>query len=447
MPTPALTRSPRGAWRSTPGWLPSLLVVGLAAIAAAAVGNAQQPVPPTPVQQQPAHQNPQQDPAPASPRGARAGRRAGGPQGRGRRRDERPLQLPEFTPVAAPDRDGLAGKQHFWFTMYPNFVAKFDPATDTLVQKIALAGGLFFSTRLSHDRTRLMVVTDQQHSIEVVDLAAGELVARHTFQEDGMILRVRSVIECPGGRHWLVQTDRVKKEIDRYSFEPSEYLLYDSLEQKIVRKLPKLPEALSRRATLSADGTRWLAQQDGDLLFLDARTFEEQGRIVLSEPRYFGAGPLRLSGTDLYDGRDPRRARMLFTTTDPVEKRRTNWGVVELDLAEQRVLEVTEWGPSKTSWGMRIAYGPRIAATMDRGGRDGERRLVTYDLNTGQQLAEAYHEFRPRRSLVAIAPDASKLYVGVAGSDFEVFDGKTLARLKTVELEGEIVGTIHTIDG
>lgn len=47
---------------------------------------------------------------------------------------------------------------------------------------------------------------------------------------------------------------------------------------------------------------------------------------------------------------------------------------------------------------------------------------------------------------MAISPDADKVYIGVAGSDFEVFDGQ-LKRLKTVELDGEIVGTIHVVDG
>ena len=48
---------------------------------------------------------------------------------------------------------------------------------------------------------------------------------------------------------------------------------------------------------------------------------------------------------------------------------------------------------------------------------------------------------------MAISPNADKVYVGVAGSDFEVLDGKTLLRLPSVELPGEIVGTIHVIDG
>lgn len=393
-----------------------------------------------------------QDPSRAAAGEQAAGEQAGGGQddrgqddrGRGDRRRSSD-ELPPFEPVAAPPLSGLQGKQYFWFTMYPGYLVKFDPETDQVVLKVKFVGGLYWRTTLTHDQKRMLVVTDQERTIEVVDLVEGKLVGNHLFQEDGYILRVKSVRECPGGKFWLVQTDRVKKEIDRYSFEPSQWLLYDTEKQQVVRKLRKLPEALSRGAQLSADGTHWISERDGDLTFLDGRTFKELGRIDLSTPRFFGAGPIRLSGTDLLDGRDPTRARMLFTSSDPVNKRRSFWGVVDLDLENRAVLSVTEWGASQRSWGMRVAHKARVAAAMS-GGRGDESRLVTYDLDTGAKLKEAYYEFRPRRSLVAISPDGNKLYVGVAGSDFEVFD-RDLQRLPTVEFDGEVSGQIYTVDG
>lgn len=376
-------------------------------------------------------------------RGAGAGR-ASSEQGRGTR-GKPSTDLPEFTPVAGPTLAALEGKQYFWFTMYPDFVVKFDPETDKIVQQIQLKGGMFWRSTRTHDRKRLLIVTNQQRTIEVIDMVTGTLAGNHFFEEEGITLRIRSVRECPGGVFWFVQTDRIKKDIDRYSFEATQYLLYDSLKKKIVRKVPKLPDSMSR-ARLSADGTHWLSSSGGNLQFLNARTFKEIGKIDLSTPRFFGAGSIRLSNTDLLDGRDPNRSLQIFTTTDPVEKRRTNWGLIDIDLKNRKVVNVTEWGPSKSSWGMRVAHKKRIAVAMGRG-RDTERLMVTYDLNTGNKLAEAYHEFRPRRSLVAISPNADKAYVGVAGSDFEIFDIKTLKRLPAVELAGEIVGTIHVVDG
>lgn len=390
-------------------------------------------------------------------RGGEAGAEAGqGPQGagagaqgegrQGGRGGNRELELPEFTPVAAPPLDGLQKKQFFWFTMYPDLVAKFDPTTDQVVQTIKLAGGLFWSTQLTHDQKRMLVVTNQQHSIEVVDLQTGQLVGNHLFEEAGYVLRIRSVKECPGGVFWLVRTERVKKEIDRYSFEAAQWLLYDSQNQKVVRKVPKLPEVLERGAELSADGTHWVGtDNDGNLAFYDARKFTELGKIDLKTPRFFGAGTIRLTGTDLLDGRDPTRARMLFSSSDPVEKNRTQWGVCEIDLQNRRIVDVTEWGPNQRGWGMRVSHKAMVGATMS-GGRDDEERLMLYDLHTGKLLKEAWYEFRPRRGLVAISPDGDKVYVGVAGSDLEVFDAE-LKRLSTVELPGEISGRIHVVDG
>ncbi len=417
--------------------------------------------PPAGGQESPATQDPAPTPGPAPAAGAgerqgRGGRRGAGGrgqdgQGPGGAQGEGAFEFPEFTPVAAPPLAGLQGKQYFWFTMYPNWLVQYDPATDTVAKKVALKG-MFWSTHLTHDRKRIVCVTEGQNTLEVVDLATGTVTSEHLVTEEGFILRVREWRECPGGVHWLVRTDRVKKEIDRYSFEAAQWLLYDSANKKVVRKVRKLPDALDRGASLSTDGTHWTSQDnDGNLLFLDARTCKETGKLDLKTPRYFGAGAIRLSGNDLLDRRDPTRALMLYTSTDPVETRRTTWGTVEIDLANKKVLDVQEWGPSQNSFGLRIAHKKKIGVAMGggfggRGGDDERTRMVMIDLTNGQKICEALEEFRPRRSLVAVSPEADKVYVGVAGSDFEVFDG-SLKRLKTVELEGEIVGRIHVVDG
>jgi hypothetical protein len=421
-------------------------------------GRTQQPVPaptppptpaPAPTEQgtPPAGENRPQGPERQGPE------RRGGRRGPGR--EQQSQELPEFTPVAAPSPLGLLGKQYFWFTMYPDLLVQFDPVTDTITKKVKLQHGMFWSSTLTQDRKRLLIVTDQQQSIEVVDLAEGTVLATHPFKEDTVTVRIRDVRECPGGVHWFVRVERVKKEIDRYSFEPSQWLLYDSANKKVVRKTPRLPDPIERNAQLSADGGSWITQDDdGNVLFLDGRKFNETGRIDLRTPRFFGAGALRLTGTDLLDRRDPNRALMLFTSQDPVEKSRTGWGMVELDLQKKLVVDVQEWGPQVGAFGMRVAPKKLVAAAMTGnfggggggGERDNKSRLLLYDLKNGQKLAEGYEEFRPRRSLVAISPDADKIYIGTAGSDFEVFDAQC-KRMKTVELEGEISGRIYVIDG
>lgn len=390
----------------------------------------------------PAQVRPPRVPTPpaAGDRAGRPGLRVG---------DQELTELPAFTPVAAPPLQGLAGKQYFWFTAYPDFLVQYDPDSDTVVKKVKLQHGMFWNTTLTHDRKRMLVVTGQQRVVEVVDLAAGAVTAVHSFDEEGMTLRLRDVRELPGGQHWLLRFERVKKQVDRYSFEPAQWWLYDVAAKQALKKFARLPEALERGAQLLADGATWQSQDDdGNLLLLDGQKLTELGRIDLRTPRFFGAGAIRLTGQDLLDRRDPGRLRMLYTSSDPVEKNRSSWGIVELDLVQKAIVDVVEFGPSQNTWGLRIAPRKLVAAAMTGswGERDQKARLSMYDLRTGQRLAEGYEEFRPRRSLVAIAPDGDKFYIGVAGSDFEVFDANC-KRLKTVELDGEIAGRIYTIDG
>ena len=448
--------------------MPSLFPLPLLAACAFGLGistTAQQPPapatqPPVPATQ-PAAQAPAANDQPAATPAAtegRGGRRRGGQGpggGNGQGEDRNLGDLPEFTPVAAPPLSGLQGKQYFWFGLYPDFMAQYDPTTDVVVKKVKLAHGMFWSTTLTHDRKRILVVTDQQRTIEVLDLAQGAITSEHTFAEEGVILRIREVRELPGGVFWLVRTERVKKEVDRYSFEAAQWLLYDTAQKKTVKKVAKLPDALDRGAQLLPDGALWQSQDDdGNLLLLDGRKLTEVGRIDLRTPRFFGAGAIRLMGNDLLDRRDPGRLRMLFTSQDPIEKTRTTWGVAEIDLLQRKVVDVQEFGPQVSAWGLRIAPKKLIAAAMtgNFGGggpgsdRDTRARLLLYDLRTGQKVADAYEEFRPRRSLVAISPDADKIYIGTAGSDFEIFDAN-LKRLKTVELDGEIWGRIFVVDG
>lgn len=343
-----------------------------------------------------------------------------------------------------------APRATFWFATYPDSLTQFDPATDQVLRKVKLRGGMFWSVELAHDQKRMFVVTDRQSKVEIVDLQRGEVVDEHVFAEDGYVIRVRSLMEIPGGAKWYVRTDRIKKEIDRFSFEPSEWLLYDTATKKVEKKSKQLPKAIRNGARISPDGTKWhVGTEDGDLSIVDPETNKEVARIDLHTPRFAGAGPLRLSGEDLLRGRDPNRYRALFTSTDPVQKNRTTWGVAELDLVTNQIAEVVEWGNEQGGWGMEISAGGTRGATMSGGfGERSDRgsRLQIFDLTNGKRLAEGYEQFRPRRRLVAISPDGNKLYVGVAGSDFEVFDAQC-RRLKSVELDGEISGQIHVVDG
>jgi hypothetical protein len=361
--------------------------------------------------------------------------------------------------AAAPATDappnGARKAAQFYFVIYPNFLCQYDPGTDAIVRKIPFQNGMPWDVSLLHDRRRFTVVTDQQKKIEVVDLDKGAVTEVHDFAKDGYIVRIRSITEIPGGDQWYVRLDRIKKLPDRYQFEQAQTLLYDRKQQKVVRELRRMPEILSRGARISPDGTKWhVFDQQGDILVVDPATLKEVGKVDLSTPLYAGAPRVSLGRTDLLDGRDPKHYRMLVNLSDRVERNRNAWGYVDIDLDQNKITNLVEWGPGPSGFGTYVARDAKVAVTMGGGfgggfggGANSKTRIALYDLETGKKLRETAEEFRPRAGLEAISPDGKKIYVCGAGSDFTIFDADTLQKLKVVDLEGEVYGQVHVLDG
>jgi hypothetical protein len=346
-------------------------------------------------------------------------------------------------PASAPAAETQSRRKvSFWCTLWPDLLGRFDPERDEIVERVKLRNGLWYDWRLNAARTHFFVVTGQRMVVEVVDIARRAVVAEHSFMEQGFVTRVDRVLEVPGGKRWYVRVDRVKLSGDHYELEPSEWLDYDVVEKKIHKRMKELPEPIRRGARVSPDGTKWHCF-GADLVIVDPVTLAEEGRIELSKPLYSGMGALRLSaGDDFFDFRDPAAYRFLYTMRDPVKKNRTVYGLVDLDMKERRVARLQEWGRNPGVSGFRVAWNRQVAAA-EIGGQGGEtdgnrrRRFALFDLTNGKKICEAEHELRPRRWLVAISPDGSKVYIGGAGNDLEVLDAR-LRPLKQVWLDADL---------
>ena len=342
------------------------------------------------------------------------------------------------------------GSPQFYFATYPDFLVQFDPVTDQVVRKIQFKNGMPWSVNLLHDNNRFAVITDQRKKVEIVDRRLGEVSSVHDFSEDGYIIRVRSIREIPGGKQWYVTLDRIKKELDRYKFESAQYLLYDVEKKEVVKKLRRLPQALGRGARISPCGKYWhVFGRGGDLQILEPESLKEVAKIDLSTPLFTGMPRLSIGRTDLFGGENPKMYRMLCTLSDKVQKNRSTWGYVDIDLENHKVANLVEWGLGPSGFGTYVAKDAKRAVARGsslRSSGDTHQQIVLYDLDNGRKLNEFSVEFRPRQSLSGISPDGSKVYIGGAGSDFMVYDADKLEKIRTVELDGEIYGRIHVLD-
>ncbi len=357
-------------------------------------------------------------------------------------------------PTAAASRP--SGKRFFWFRMWPDFLVKFDPVTDTIAAKVKTRHGIGYDVELTFDKKQILVVTDKEARVEVIDLAKAAVVDEHSFIQEGFIVRIQEIRQTPTPSQWYIHMDKIKALKDRFEQKESEWILFDMSTKKAIGKpMKELPEAIRRGGRISPDGTRWHVRGK-DLVIVDPKTLKEEGKIELSQPLYGGMGPISLASDDLYDGKVPGRMKAIYTMRDPVMTNRSLAGLIELDLVNFKILDVQEWGWNPRVGGFRgpLMTQDRTRLVTERRSRGGggddaqepEVTLATYELATGRKILEGTAKL-PRSAvyLSAVAPDGSKTYFMGRGHEFIVLDARH-QYLKTVELEGEIDGPVYPID-
>ena len=363
-----------------------------------------------------------------------------------------PAQKPELAAEAAAPAPRTASKDQmfFWFRMWPDLLVKYDPVSDKEILRVKSKHGVAHGTYLSHDQTHIFVLTGQRTTVEVVDLAQGKIVEEHSFAEDGWIIRVSTVKEIPGYRQWYVKIDRVRKMPDQFVIEEPQWLLYDLEKEEVVKRMKELPKAIRSGARISPCGKKWHVFSS-DLKIVDPKTLKEEASIPLSVPRFSGAGPLRVRGTDLFHHRNPKAYRLLYTMSDPVKTSRTLFGLVDIDLENNRISKVSEWGFNPPVWNYRLSEDGtigigQISSRGSRGRNGGERdiTLASYDMRNGHKIREQRSTVRTGLWLSAVSPDGKKCYLSGRGHELVIFDEK-LQYLKTIEMSGELEGTIFVV--
>jgi len=349
-------------------------------------------------------------------------------------------------PAPAPAR--APGKTWFYMRMWPDKVAKYDPEKDEVVKTATSHHGTGYDIELTWDRKRLIQVTGQRSFVEIVDLATMEVVEEHSFERDGFIVRVDEIREIPGGGRWYVKLDEVEKKLDHFVVKDPQWAEYDLAERKLGKRMKELPKAIRRGAHVSPDGTKWHVFGK-DLVVVDPKTLREEGKIELSKPIYSGLGPLTIRSDDFYDWRNPDGYRFLYAMRDPVNKKRTLMGLLDLDMKGLKIASRVEWGsmPKVGGWtfsddrSVAVGQARRGERESQSEGRDPEITFYSLDLHTGKKLKETRVEVRNGLHVAAVSPDGSKIYLAGRGDELVVY-GRDHAYLKTVRLPAEFDGWI-----
>ena len=336
-------------------------------------------------------------------------------------------------------------RDYFMLYAMPDLVFKYDIEKDEVVSTVKTRHGVIHDRTMSHDEKELFFVTAKQAHVEVLDIAKMEFIEDHNFERPDWIIRVESVREIPGGTHWYVNVDRIRRKPDRFVIEESEYLHYDRAERETLKNMKELPSAIRRSASISPDGKNWMVSRNG-ITLINPKTLKKIGHVDLSTPRYTGMGSISLRGDDFFDHKRLPLIRHMYTMRDPVKRNRSLMGLIDINLETFEVVSLEEWGAANSMWRLYYTKDRKLGFGTKRGerrsqvdGQDPLTTVVTVDLSNGRIIREARIEHRNGLSFSAISPDGTKLYFSGRGHEFEIYDpeGK---HLKTVELEGEIDG-------
>src|SRR5258708_853120 len=146
-------------------------------------------------------------------------------------------KLALFTFFAAGAHAGI-----LFLGAYPDKVLVFDEAKGQIIDRIHLETGLPTGLRLSNDKTKIFVTTNDHAGVEVIDVATHKVLNHFVLDGGNKRYRFNGGAPDPEGKVLYAITTEITKEIDRFEIAKPKYTVIDLEQQKIVRTADLMPE-------------------------------------------------------------------------------------------------------------------------------------------------------------------------------------------------------------
>lgn len=325
---------------------------------------------------------------------------------------------------------------------YSGHITAVDEATGTFT-KIPLSSGPPFVVRLSPDKTRFYVQSANQEKFEVVDVRARKSVDAFTLSDARRHVRALAFEADPQHRTLVLVTRTATKQIDRWEIAAPEFVVYDLATHTITRTVPWTiddePALYGVALRFSPDG-KYLYVFGSQVTILDAATLQQVDSWDLSLPTdtsmsRFDAGPQDDSADR------PGVVTGLFVTQDAVMKRKT-LSVGQIDLAAKTV-DVFPLGPVPEADGMAFTVAPGRKRANILLAEIGRHRLLSIDMEARRVTSQVDVPTRTRMQMRTSANGL--LYLYEAGRTIEIFSADATTRLRTIELDSDMMYGTFTI--
>ncbi len=333
------------------------------------------------------------------------------------------------TRSSAPSPTGGNGK--LYIGTYAGEIQIFDEATEKMTERIALKTGIPRSLLPSQDRTRFYVLDSRTERIEVVDVASRKTLDTFTLSTANKRTRIISMQADPRHRFLVLLTRTATKLSDRWEIGPPTLVQFDLATREVARTIPwpRNEERETVNLRFSPDGN-FLFFFGDEVIVVETEKFTEVETWPFAQSVEAGMGRVSLGPVhDFYD--TPGMFTGLFTTTDPVQKRRI-MGIGRVDLVK-RSIDFTPMGPADN---VTFAQAPDRKRAYGIKSEIGRYEFWTFDLEKGQLLSRGEFKGRPRMA-VRVSSNGKLLYVYVAGATIDVYDAASYKYLRTIQMNAD----------
>lgn len=341
---------------------------------------------------------------------------------------------------------GAAPGATLFLGAYPDSIIVFDEAKGQIVDRVVLSTGLPTSMRLSEDRKKIYITTNDHSGIEVLDVATHKVTDHFVLNTPTKRFRFNGGVADPQGKVFYTVTTEMNKLKDRDEIGKPKYTVIDLAQQKIVKTFDIAREDENANAgyygraqfEISPDG-KYLYQFRDKVVILNTDDFKVVDRIDLAKPDFPEMENVGF-GRALDSISEPGEYISLFNSADPIVHNRV-FGIARFDLRTRQV-DFTPIGPAPGGMaGLQVAPDKKTAYTVITNGAHGNKRCEfwAFDLATNHITRTAEVPCRSRFSF-GMAGDGQKLYFYGAGYEIEVYDAATLKHERTWDLNNDITG-------
>jgi DNA-binding beta-propeller fold protein YncE len=327
---------------------------------------------------------------------------------------------------------------------YPDSILVFDEAKGQIVDRIPLSTGLPSSMRLSEDRKKIYVTTNDHNGIEVIDVATHKVTNRFVLDTPAKRYRFNGGVPDPQDKVFYTVATEMNKLNDRYEIAKPKYTVIDLAQQKITKMVDIAHEDENGNSgyygrggfEISPDG-KYLYQFRDKVVILSADDFKVVDRIDLAKPDFPGMENVGFGG-QLDSISEPGKHISVFNSADPIVHNRV-FGIAHFDLSTRQV-DFTPIGPAPSGMaGLQVAPDKKTAYTVIANGAQGNKRCEFWAFNLGTNHITQTAEVPCRtRFSFGMAGNGKKLYFYGAGFEIEVYDAATLKHERTWDLSNDV---------